>query len=109
MAEESSASKQPVTLHDLDTWGGELTRRIDGVESRLSGMETRIGGIEYTMSTKDDLQHLRTELVHEFKGAVENITEQLKGANRDEVSALQDAREIHEERITHLEERAGLR
>src|SRR5688500_18871623 len=67
MAEASSSSNQPVTLHDLSTWGGELTSRIDGVDSRLSGVETRLGGIEDTMSTKDDLQQLCRELVHEFK------------------------------------------
>lgn len=102
MEERPSNNNQPATQRDLDTWGGQLTQRIDGVEKRVRG-------IEDNMSTKDDLERFRAEIVHEFKAAVENITEQLKGANRDEISSLQDGRAIHEERIGRLEERAGLR
>lgn len=61
-------------------------------------------GIEDNVSTKDDLERFRAEIVHEFKAAIENIADQIKGANRDDISSLQDARGMHENRITTLEE-----
>jgi hypothetical protein len=38
--------KEPATLSDLDTWGGELTRRIDEVEDRLGN---EIQGVKVTL------------------------------------------------------------
>jgi hypothetical protein len=60
-------------------------------------------------ATKEDLQQFKEEINHEFQAAVEIITDEMRGAHKDEIAVLQDADERHEERITVLEQRAGLR
>ena len=57
----------------------------------------------------ESLRQFKDEIIHEFKAAVENIEEALKGANADEISLLQDRKRDHEERITALERRSGIR
>ncbi len=32
----------PATQHDLSLWGGELTRRIDGLEHEISGVKKEL-------------------------------------------------------------------
>ncbi len=58
------------------------------------------------LTTYIDTKHQET--LDHFDTAVENITEQLKGANTDEVSLLKDADNTLHRRIMPLEERAGL-
>lgn len=58
---------------------------------------------------KKEMKVLKKELTHEFKAAVEIITDEMRGAHKDEISALRDKGERHDERITVLEQRAGLR
>lgn len=84
----TSKSRQPATQHDLELWGGELTRRIDGVEAKMD--------------------RLKDEILDHFDAAVENIEADLKGANRDEISLLKTKQQQHEQRISVLERRSGL-
>jgi hypothetical protein len=60
-------------------------------------------------ATKEDLRELKEELNHEFKAAVEIITDEMRGAHKDEIATLQGTGERHEQRITVLEQRVGLR
>jgi hypothetical protein len=55
------------------------------------------------------MKEVKDELTFEFKAAVETITDEMRGAHKDEISALQDADERHEARLIDLEQRAGLR
>ena len=49
------------------------------------------------------------ELRDRFDAAVENIIDELRGANSDEISLLKDAEANHEQRLTAVERRIGLR
>jgi hypothetical protein len=60
-------------------------------------------------ATKEDLQQFKADINHEFQAAVEIITDEMRGAHKDEIAELQDGSSRHEERITALEQRAGLR
>jgi hypothetical protein len=79
---------QPATLRDLQRLQNELEARFDARFSRM-----------------DDRFH---ELRDHFDASVENIVEQLKGANADDLSSLQDAKRDHDHRLQVLEQRAGL-
>jgi hypothetical protein len=70
-------------------------------------------------ATKGDLHRLRgeiaskmatmqEEIVRHFDVAVENIEESLRGANADEIDTLRDADRSLHERLTPLEQRAGI-
>lgn len=82
-------SAQPVTQGDLDTWGGELTSRLDRMEK--------------TMATKDELRQMEKRIIFEFKAAVENIHDEMAGANKDEISAMKDKDTDLDQRVTVLE------
>ncbi len=49
------------------------------------------------------------ELRDHFDAAVEIITDQLRGANADELSLLKDTDANHEQRLTAVERKMGLR
>ena len=50
----------------------------------------------------------KDEIIRHFDIKVGQIRHDLMGANRDEISSLIDANEKHEQRLTRLEEHAGL-
>jgi hypothetical protein len=79
---------EPATQADLATWGGRLTERIDGVEARIDRLEHKLD------TFKDDI-------IRHFNVVAENIHRDVAGANRDEISLMKD-------RITALEQHAGL-
>jgi hypothetical protein len=58
---------------------------------------------------KIQMDHRFDELRDHFDASIENIVEQLKGANADELSSLHDAKTDHGQRLCVLEQRAGLR
>lgn len=41
-AQEKENGSEPATQHDVSLWGGELTRRIDGVESEVTGVKQEL-------------------------------------------------------------------
>lgn len=49
------------------------------------------------------------DLRDHFDAAVENIIDELRGANSDEISLLKDSEANHEQRLTAVERRIGLR
>ena len=49
------------------------------------------------------------ELRYYFDAALENIIDEMRGANEAEISSLKDARQDHEGRITTVEQKIGLR
>lgn len=98
MAKKKTSRSEPATQHDLDAWGGELTRRVDGVELRVEK-------IEKTMATKDDLRQLKEEIFHHFDAAVEEIHHDLAGANKDEISFIANKQDDHEHRLRRIEKR----
>ncbi len=55
------------------------------------------------------ISDVKEEILHHFDAAVENIEEELKGANADEISLLSDARKDHETRITAIEKQVAMR
>lgn len=74
-------------------------------------------------ATKEDLANMKQEIIEEvtenarklqkethfyFDAAVENIHVDLAGANKDEISLIQDKHANHEKRITKLEDRVGV-
>lgn len=95
---------QPATQNDLAVWGGELTRRIDDIETRMATKDD-LRELEIKMDQK--MTQLKEEILHHFDAAVENIEQALKGANQDEISLLKDKQYQHEERIGVLERQAG--
>ena len=80
---------QPATLHDLDTWGGQLTQRIDQVEEKLGSQ---------IYNVREEMQDVRAEL-QDVKDIAKTILEVVQTTNRD-VRALRDL----PERVEQLEE-----
>lgn len=65
-------------------------------------------------ATKGDLHELRQEIAalkeeifHHFDAAVENIVDDMKGANADEIALLKAADNRLHERVAPLEQQAG--
>lgn len=106
-------NNRPITLHDLELWGGELARRLDecatkeDLKQALKDYPTK-EDLKQTLkeyATKEDLRQFKDEIIFEFKALAELIHDDLAGANKDEISGIQDNIENHEERITVLEKR----
>lgn len=104
------------------------------IESRLGKVEARLESVEKRMATKDDLRQLEERIDKKsedrfekqerllekalrlqeerikfyFDAAVENIEDSLRGANKDEISALRDADKRLKQRVEALERHTGL-
>jgi hypothetical protein len=107
---------QPVTQAEFTAAMGAIKQDLDRIDGRLDQMDGRLD----QMATKDDLKSLRqdvreeiTELedriIRHFNVVAENIHQDVAGANADRVSLLENQREEHEERLTTVEQRLGLR
>jgi hypothetical protein len=66
-------------------------------------------------ATKGDVHRIekriaavKQEIVQHFDVAVENIADELRGANADEIDALRDVDNRLHERISPLEQQAGI-
>jgi hypothetical protein len=112
MKHKPNNGDQPATQADLAIWGGELTRRIDGLEGRLDRIEATMVTKEdleqfatkedlQQYATKEDLRDLEQAVICHFNVVAENIHQDVAGANRDEIVLMKD-------HIVELQRHAGL-
>lgn len=85
--------KQPATQADLAVWGGELTRRMDGLEGQMGGLTGQMGTLENRM---DGLETTMQEVKNISKHTLEIV--QVMDADRREEKAIHIP-----ERVTQLE------
>lgn len=64
---KSSDGNQPATQKDLETWGGALTVRIDGLEKRIGGLELRMDRLEKIAANTFDLVQSIDQQLKEWK------------------------------------------
>lgn len=76
---------------------------MQAVRGDIKSLKSDVAAVETKLDSRFD------ELRDHFDAAVEVITDELRGANTDEISALQDAKTDHEERLTKIEQKVGLR
>ena len=86
----------PATKRDLESLSRATTRDLKLLRSDLGTLEAKL------VSRFDELRD-------HFDAAVENVVEELRGANADEISLLKDADANHEQRLTAVERKIGLR
>lgn len=80
-----------------------LKSDMQAVKGDIKSLKSDVAAVEAKLDNRFD------ELRDHFDAAVEVITDQLRGANTDEISALQDAKTDHEKRLTTIEQKVGLR
>lgn len=78
----------PATKADVEAVAVMTKTAFDQVQKQIRAMEAR--------------------MLDEFQAAVENIHQDVAGANRDEISGIQDRQADHEDRLARLEQSAGL-
>jgi hypothetical protein len=59
-------------------------------------------------ATKDELAAMEQRILDHFDAAVENISQELRGANADEISLLKDTDNKLHDRIVPLERQVGI-
>lgn len=109
--------KQQNTNGDQPVGQGTFSSAMNAIKQEFNLMGERIDRLEKHMATKedlrrhatrDDLRQFKDEIIRGFKVVAENIHQDVAGANRDEISAVQDKQREHEGRLTAVERRAGL-
>jgi hypothetical protein len=110
MKEKKLNGDTPATQADLATWGGELTRRLDGLAEAVAA-------IKNNMATKDDLAAIREDLeqyatkhdLHDFKTEIiQHFDAAAARVSEKETSARQKADEHLRRRVRVLEAHLGL-
>ena len=82
---------------------------ISDLKSDVSSMKTDVQ--QLTHAVRDLYDHSakwKDEIIRHFDVVAEDIRHHLQGANRDEIEFLKDSKTDHEQRIVHLEKRAGV-
>jgi len=97
--------ERPATNRDVASLQSELR----DLRKDVAGKPSKKEAIDQISNVKEEMRVMKEEILHHFDAAVENIEEELKGANADEISLLHDVDENHETRITAIERQAGMR
>lgn len=86
----NSTGNQPATQADLAMLGGELTRRIDGLDTRITGLDGRMDGLDGRMDGLDgrmDRLEKTMQVVKDISQRTLDIVQTID-ANRREERAL---------------------
>ncbi len=92
----------PATKSDINSMNEKIEYLIGAVSNLYKANKDWKDKIIESMKDSKD------EITRHFDVTVENIRHDLKGANRDEIEVLKDSKTDHEQRIVHLEKRAGV-
>jgi hypothetical protein len=107
--------KRPATQHDLELWGNQLALQMRGLENRVDGveqqLERKIDQVEQRLEQKigSKIDEAVQQITGHIDVAVENRKTDLLGVSSDEIKLMKDTVEGHEERLTTLEQKTGLR
>ena len=83
---------QPATKGDLKQLREELVLQIGAAEKRTDGK----------------MQQFKEEIISHFDVVAENIHRDVAGANRDEISAIQDKVRQHDTDIIAIKQKVGI-
>lgn len=95
--------QEPVTLSDLETWGGQLTLNFN---KDIQQVETKL---EEVFSHKLDAwgEKIIKHFDQNIEAWIENRAADLLGVKHDEIRLIQDKQKNHDARIGKIEERIG--
>ncbi len=88
----------PATKSDINSLKSDLHSMNENIQHLMGAVKNLY---EANKDWKD-------EIVRHFDVVTEDIRHHLEGANHDEIEVLKDSKTDHEQRIVHLEKRAGV-
>jgi translation initiation factor 2 beta subunit (eIF-2beta)/eIF-5 len=97
--EGMNKENEPATNKELDQAVEQLAQAMKTSSDRI---EKRITNLESSIATMKD------EIVREFHVVAENIHRDVAAANQDEISAMKNTDQSLGQRVTSLEQRAGI-
>lgn len=120
-ADMSGDADQPTTKRDIyrldqkidkiDSQFNSLRSEMQTMKSETQTMKSEVQTIKSEVQTiksdiqtvKSDMQTMKQEILDHFDAVIENVEDELKGANRDEIELIKDVQQRHEQRIAQLE------
>jgi len=95
---------------------GTLKSDVTILKSDFSSLKSDVSSIKTEIQLLNDAvrnlydanKEWKDEIIRHFDVVAENIRHDLLGANRDEIEVLKNSKSDHEQRIVHLEKRAGI-
>jgi len=110
-----SRLNQPATKHDLRAWGNSIKIDLRGEmkamkKEILTDLRGEMKAIKKEILTdlRGEMKAMKGEILYYFDAVVEHIHDEMKGANRDEISLLQDKVRQHDEDISRIKEQVNL-
>lgn len=105
----SEDDKQPVTRGDLSLWGGRLQEQLTELQNGQRRLERGQGKLERGQSRLEQLIIEQGQQIRDHTQAlVEELREDLGGAQKNETDLLKEKQADHADRIAALERHARI-